>query len=369
MKAIAVFPKEKRVALIDYPEPVIESATQVKLKIIDVGICGTDREICEFKYGTPPEGSDFLILGHESFGQVIEVGSAVTDLKVGDFVVTMVRRPCPHKYCMACQAGRQDFCYTGDFKERGINGIHGFMTEYVVDDQKYMLRVPANLRDIGILTEPLTIAEKAVREIYTIQKRLPWGGDNMSKYHALIIGAGPVGLLAALVCVVRGFDTTVYSLEPETSARAKIATILGANYVSAKSNNITQLGKSISGNIDVIFDGSGASKLSFEMFPLLGYNGIFVWTGIPGRKESIDINAGTIMRDIVLKNQGIVGSVNAGREDFQGAIQNLNVLSDKLGLLPSALIKRYSVEQYAELLLQPPAADVFKSVIRFAEPK
>ncbi|OGT35701.1 MAG: hypothetical protein A3F11_06350 [Gammaproteobacteria bacterium RIFCSPHIGHO2_12_FULL_37_14] len=367
MKAIAVFPNEKKVKLIDVPEPKIESPTQVKLKILDVGICGTDREICEFKYGAPPEGSDFLILGHESLGQVIEIGSGVTDLKVGDLVVTMVRRPCPHKYCMACQAGRQDFCYTGDFKERGINGIHGFMTEYVVDDQKYMLHVPANLKDIGILTEPLTIAEKAVREIYTIQKRLPWGGADMDKYHAIVIGAGPVGLLAALVCVIRGFDVTVYSLESENTSRAKIATILGAHYVSAQTSDITQLGKSISGNIDVIFDGSGASKLSFEMFPLLGYNGVFVWTGIPGRKESIDINAGTIMRDIVLKNQDIVGSVNAGHEDFQGAIQHLNTLSAKMNLLPPGLIKRYSVEQYAELLLKPPAPDIFKSVISFAK--
>jgi len=375
MKAIAVFPKEKRVALIDHPEPKIESPTQIKLKILDVGICGTDREICEFKYGAPPPGCDYLILGHESLGEIIELGSAVSDFKIGDLVVTMVRRPCGHKDCMACQAGRQDFCYTGDFKERGINGLHGFMAEYVVDDQKYMLRVPANLRDIGVLTEPLTIAEKAVREIYCIQKRLPWGNvDSKSthlagKYRALIIGAGPVGLLAALVCFICGFDVTVYSLELETTSRAKIATALGANYVSAKLNDITELGKHISGNLDVIFDGSGASKLSFEMFPLLGYNGVFVWTGIPGRKESIDINAGTIMRDIVLKNQSIVGSVNAGYEDFKGAIKNLNELSDKLNLMPAALIKRYPVEQYSELLLQPPAPDTFKSVICFSESK
>lgn len=367
MKTIAVFPNEKKVKLIDFPDPKIESPTQVKLKIVDVGVCGTDREICEFKYGTPPIDSDFLTLGHESLGQVIEIGSGVTDLKVGDWVVTMVRRPCPHKYCMACQAGRQDFCYTGDFKERGIHGLHGFMTEYVVDDQKYMLPVPANLKDIGILTEPLTIAEKVVHEIYTIQKRLPWGGSDMAKYNAIIIGAGPVGLLAALVCMIRGFDVTVYSLESDNTSRAKIATSLGAHYVSAQTHDIAQLGKSISGNIDVIFDSSGASKLLFEMFPLLGYNGVFVWTGIPGRKESIDINAGTIMRDMVLKNQCIVGSVNAGHEDFQSAIQHLSTLSSKMNLLPSSLIKRYSVEQYAELLLQPPAPDTFKSVISFTK--
>jgi glucose 1-dehydrogenase len=365
MKAIAVFPRQKKVELIDFPEPKIEADTQIKLKILDVGICGTDREICQFKYGTPPSGSDFLILGHESLGEVVEVGSGVTDLKIGDMVVTMVRRPCPHLYCQACQAGRQDFCYTGDFKERGINGLHGFMTEYIVDDQKYMLRVPANLRDIGVLTEPLTIAEKGVDAIYTIQKRLPWGGKHIATYNALVIGAGPVGLLAAHVCVTHGFNVLVYSLESATTSRAKIATTLGATYVSAQTYDLEQLRTVIPGNLDVIFDGSGASKLSFDIFPLLGYNGVFVWTGIPGRKEPIDINAGTIMRNIVLKNQSVVGSVNAGRDNFQSAIQHLEKLADKARLLPFPLIQRYAVEQYAELLLKPPAPDIFKSVIHF----
>lgn len=367
MKAVAVFPKEKRVALINVPEPNIESATQVKLKIIDVGVCGTDREICEFKYGTPPDDADFLILGHESLGQVVEVGSAVTDLKVGDLVVTMVRRPCPHNHCLSCPPGRQDYCYTGDFKERGINRLHGFMMEYIVDDQQYMLPVPAQLGDIGVLTEPLTIAEKGMNQVYTIQQRLPWNGGNIAKHNALVIGAGPVGLLAALVCMIRGLNVTVYSLEPENSSRAKIAMSLGAKYFSAQSANVAQLGKLIPGNIDVIFDGSGASKLSFELFSLLGYNGVFVWTGIPGRKESIDINAGTIMRDIVLKNQSVVGSVNAGRADFQSAIKNLSDLSDKTHALSFPLIKRYPVEQYAALLLHPPTPDIFKSVIHFAD--
>lgn len=366
MKAIAVFPRQRKVELIDFPEPKIETDAQVKLKILDVGICGTDREICEFKYGTPPAGSDFLILGHESLGEVVEVGSGVTDLKIGDLVVTMVRRPCPHLYCVACQAGRQDFCYTGDFKERGINGLHGFMTEFVVDDQKYMLRVPANLRNIGVLTEPLTIAEKGVEAIHAIQKRLPWGDKHMPKYNALIIGAGPVGLLAAQACMIRGFNVTVYSLESNTTSRAKIATTLGATYLSAQAYDIEQLKTMIPGNLDVVFDGSGATKLSFDIFSLLGYNGVFVWTGIPGRKELIDINAGTLMRDIVLKNQVVVGSVNAGRENFKHAIQHLETLSDKARLLPFPFIQRYDVEQYAELLLQPPAPDILKSAIHFA---
>src|SRR5438045_2042820 len=108
MKAIAVLSKKREVALIDQPVPNIESPTQVKLRMLEAGVCGTDREICAFEYGTPPAGSDALVIGHESLGEVVEVGSAVDRVRVGDLVVPMVRRPCPHDDCAACQAGRQD---------------------------------------------------------------------------------------------------------------------------------------------------------------------------------------------------------------------------------------------------------------------
>ena len=300
---------------------------------------------------------------------MIEIGTAVTSLKKGDFVVTMVRRPCHHLSCIACQSEQQDFCYTGEFKERGINGLHGFMAEYVVDDEKYMVRVPPQLKDIAILTEPLTIAEKAVREIYTIQERLPWLKNVKTGkpyvHRSLVIGAGPVGLLAALVFSRYEFKTYVYSLELPTDSRAKIAVMLGADYISAKKDTIDQLSNYIVGNLDVIFDGSGASKLAFDLTKLLGYNGIFVWAGIPGHKESIDLHAGTLMRNIVLKNQSIVGSVNASRVDFQSAVQHLEALSQKLQSMNLKLVTRFSPECYEDLLLKPPAVDVFKAVIHF----
>ena len=120
MKAIAVDPKARTVKLVDHPEPRIARPTDVKVRILDVGVCGTDREICAFEYGTPPAGQDYLVIGHEAVGEVVEVGSKVTRVKIGDLVVPMVRRPCLVEGCMACRADRQDFCYTGEFIERGI---------------------------------------------------------------------------------------------------------------------------------------------------------------------------------------------------------------------------------------------------------
>lgn len=120
MEAIAVTPQKRKVEIINQSEPTILSPTDVKLRMLEAGVCGTDKEICAFEYGIPPSGSEQLVIGHESLGEVVEVGLKVTRVTVGDLVVPMVRRPCPHDYCVACRSGRQDFCFTGDFQERGI---------------------------------------------------------------------------------------------------------------------------------------------------------------------------------------------------------------------------------------------------------
>src|SRR5277367_6213955 len=160
MKALAVFPAERRYDVIDHPEPQIGSPTEVKLRMLDIGICGTDKEIVSFQYGTPPDGSPYLVIGHESLAEVVEVGAQVTRVKPGDLAVPTVRRPCDVPGCIACRAGRQDFCYTGQYTERGIQRRHGYMTEFVVEEECYLNPAPRTLRDVGVLVEPLTIAEK-----------------------------------------------------------------------------------------------------------------------------------------------------------------------------------------------------------------
>jgi threonine dehydrogenase-like Zn-dependent dehydrogenase len=214
-----VFPARHELKLIEVDEPKIQSATDAKIRILEVGICGTDREICTFEYGTPPNGVDYLVLGHESLGEVVEIGSDLTGIAPGDLVVTSVRRPCLHEDCPACISARADFCYTGDFAERGIKQAHGFMTEFVIDDYRNMNLVPAALRDSAVLVEPLTIAEKALRQIWSVQERLPWACPHATKsglghcHTALVLGAGPVGLLGTMALVKQGFDTFVYSRE------------------------------------------------------------------------------------------------------------------------------------------------------------
>ncbi|MGD0769210.1 MAG: glucose 1-dehydrogenase [Tepidisphaeraceae bacterium] len=328
MKAVAVFPSSKQVKIIDHPEPSISSPTDVKLRMIDVGICGTDKEIVSFQYGTPPQGSDYLVIGHESLGEVVQTGPGVKTLKKGDLVVMMVRRPCDHPQCVACRAGRQDFCYTGDFTERGIKGRHGFMTEYVVDDEKYMNPVPGDLRGVAVLVEPLTIAQKAIEQLWQVQSRLPWAcpaepGKPAGYCHkAVVLGAGPVGLLGAMALVVQGFQTYVYSRTPPPNPRADLCSAIGAQYISSDETSVDEMAK-IVGGIDVVYEAVGASSLAFDVMRVLGTNGVFIFTGVPGRKAPIEVDTDLLMRDFVLKNQVIYGTVNAGKQAFLDAIGDL----------------------------------------------
>jgi threonine dehydrogenase-like Zn-dependent dehydrogenase len=365
MKAIAVVPGTREVRLIQQEVPSVAVPTHVKLRMLDVGVCGTDREICAFQYGTPPDGSEHLVIGHESLGEVVEVGAAVTRLQAGDLVVPMVRRPCAHDDCAACRAGRQDFCFTGDFSERGIKNLHGFMTEFVVDDERYMHVVPRTLRDVAVLVEPLTIAEKALIEVNQVQQRLPWDCQQQKICHrAVVIGAGPVGLLGAMALVARGFDTSVYSRELAPNPKADLVASIGAHYFSAQDTTLEQLAEQV-GNIDLVYEATGASAIAFQMMKVLGTNGIFVFTGVPGRKAAIEVETDVIMRNLVLKNQVVFGTVNAGVEAFQAAIRDVALFQERWPSAVRALITgRYPVEAHRDLLVGP--AQGIKNVLTFA---
>jgi glucose 1-dehydrogenase len=351
MKAVAVFPGKHEVRVIDHREPRIVSPTQAKMKMLEVGVCGTDREIISFEYGTPPDGYDYLILGHESFAEVVETGSQVTKVKPGDLVVMTVRRPCPHPNCIACREGRQDFCFTGDFTERGIKQQHGYMTEFVIEEECYLNAVPPELRDVGVLTEPLTIAEKSLEQLWLIQKRLPWacpvepGQPSGHCHRAVVLGAGPVGLLGAMALRIAGFEVTVYSLSRTHEENNPIVSAIGARYVAAETHSVDELAKAV-GDIDVVYEAVGASGVAFDVIQHLGPNGVFIFTGVPGRKGPMQVDTDYIMKDVVLKNQVILGSVNAPPHSFQAAIRDLGIFVQKWpDAIRSLITARYSIEQ------------------------
>ena len=356
MKAIGVFPALRKVEVIDHPEPAIVSPTQAKMRVLDVGVCGTDREIISFQYGTPPAGDEYLVLGHESLSQVVEVGAQVTRVKPGDLVVMTVRRPCHHPECTACRAGRQDYCYTGDFTERGIKQQHGYMTELVVEEESYLAVVPAELRDVGVLVEPLTIAEKSLEQLKMVQQRLPWGCAGAPNVidghpcHAVVLGAGPVGLLGAMALRVSGFEVTIYSRSNTGAQKNEIADAIGAHYVAAETTSVEDLAKTV-GAIDVVYEALGASAVAFEVIKYLGPNGVFIFTGVPGRKGPIEVDTDYIMKDVVLNNQVILGTVNAPPHCFEQAIHHLGEFMQRWpDAVRSLITARFPLERALEPL-------------------
>jgi threonine dehydrogenase-like Zn-dependent dehydrogenase len=368
MKAVAVFPSTRELKLIEHEEPRITRPTEVKLRVLDVGVCGTDKEICTFEYGTPPPGSEYLIIGHESLGQVVEIGPEVRAVQVGDLVVTMVRRPCPHPDCRPCRFGRPDFCRTGDFTERGIKGLHGFMAEYVVDEAQYMIVVPHPLRDVGVLVEPSTIIVKALFQSRKIVERLPWIEPHHTiaevdrQLTALVLGAGAVGLLGAMVLRAVGFAVNVYDRAPAPNPKSALVEAIGAHYDYERDTS-DEFARLV-GAVDFVYEAVGASQLAFRAMQVLGPNSVFVLTGVPALGAASHVDTDTIMRNAVLKNQVILGTVNAGKDAFESAVSALGTFMERWPDATRALITaRYPLDAYHDLLLGRPGG--IKNVLSF----
>jgi glucose 1-dehydrogenase len=354
MKAVAVWPDRRRSDVVELSEPALGSDTSVRLRMLDVGVCGTDSEICRFDYGgTPPVGEDHLVVGHEGLGRVEQTGPGVARLAPGDLVVPMVRRPCDRRECRACRSGHQDFCETGAYTERGIVGAHGFLAELVVEHEPYLVRLAPELRWVGVLTEPLTIAEKALRQFLEVRRRLPWLGEAdadvlLHGRSGLVLGAGPVGLLGCMLLRLRGLAVTVYSRGGSGDPRAALVRRLGANYLSSTELPASELASRL-GSIDLVYEAAGASQLAFDVLPQLGANGVFVFTGVPGRKHRIEVPGDAIMRTLVLRNQAVVGTVNAGRIDFESAARDLLGIRERWpGALEALITGRYPMGQFCE---------------------
>lgn len=355
MKSVAVFPDQEKTELVEHPEPVLTSPDQIKLRILEIGVCGTDREIAHFQYGTPPAESEHLVLGHEALAEVVEVGSAVEEFQEGDLAVPLVRHPCPHEPCIPCRSGYPDFCSTGDFTERGIRQEHGFMTEYIVEEPAYVVKLPPELREVGVLIEPLTVAEKAIAQWRQTLRRLPWiesdedTADAGSQARTLVLGAGPVGLLAAMRLRLDGIAVSVYSLEDAESRQARIVEDVGGTYFSAQSQSLAEL-PSMLGGFDLIVEATGVPKLLFEAAQLLAANGELIVTGVAGLNGAIEIGGSRFMQNLVLRNQLLFGSVNAARKDHVAAVGSLQSLLARWPAVKALITGYYRLEEYEDLL-------------------
>jgi threonine dehydrogenase-like Zn-dependent dehydrogenase len=319
MKAVAVRPgKPNSVHLTNLPKPRVEDVPGgrgVLVKVLKVGVDATDREINEAKYGNAPPGYDFLVLGHESFGIVEEVGPNVTHVRPGDYVTATVRRPGSSIYD---QIGTCDMTSEETYYERGINLLHGFLTEHYVDDAEYIVKMPVGLKHLHVLIEPMSCAAKAVHQAYEVQRRMKvWRPKT-----AYVMGAGQIGLLSTLVLRLRGLHVYTLARTPAPTLNSEIVTALGATYVSTRERSMQELAREV-GKADIIIDATGSSAISFGSMEVLGLNGVLVWTGITGGQEKVTVPGDKINLEWVLGNKLLLGSVNANREHFEMGIKDL----------------------------------------------
>ena len=349
MKAIAVMPgKPDTVHLREVPKPHlngVDNGRGVLVKVLRVGVDGTDKEINAADYGAAPEGDDFLILGHESFGQVEAVGPNVTELKPGDYVVATVRRPGSSIYD---QIGTNDMTTDDTYYERGINLRHGFLAEYYVDDADFVVKVPQGLKKVGVLLEPTTVVEKGIAQAYEIQRRLRvWRPRK-----AAVMGAGTIGLLATLVLRLRGLEVTTFGLTPKPYLNSDLIEALGARYQSTRELSILEGAKKF-GPFDLIFEATGVSPVVFESMQVLGKNGVLVLSSVTGGDRKLcQVPADMINLHFVLGNKVMVGTVNANREYFELGVRDMaHAEAEFPGWLERLLTHPVKgLENYSELL-------------------
>ena len=320
MKAIAVIPgKPNSVHLRDVPKPSVADVPNgrgVLVKILRVGVDGTDKEINAAEYGAAPNGNGYLILGHESFGRVEAVGPSVTEFRPGDFVAATVRRPGSSLYDAI---GTYDMTTDATYFERGINLRHGFLTEYIVDEPEYLVRVPEGLKNAGVLMEPTSVVEKAIEQAYRIQQRLRvW-----RPRRAAVLGASTLGLLATLVLRLRGLEVTTLARTKPPFRNAELIEEIGARYVSTQNLPLKQASERY-GPFDLILEGTGVSSLVFEAMEVLANNGVLAMVSVTGGDRKIEIPADKINLGFVLGNKVAFGSVNANREYFEIGAKDLS---------------------------------------------
>ena len=329
MKALALDFQSRSLLESVIAEPQIQSPNDVLFRVEECGVCGTDRELAMFRFGKPPAGEHQLVLGHEAIGQVLETGSAVNGLARGDWVAPMVRRSCAPA-CACCARGRRDLCVSGGFRERGIFGAHGYFCDFAVDDASDLLPVPACLAGVAVLIEPMSVVEKAVETVLRANQNEP--------RTALVVGAGPVGVLAAMLLQHRGLDVTVYSLEEEAHPRARLVRDAGPRY----RRSLASL------TFDVIIEACGSAAAAFAAIEALGPCGAMVVLGAQNALGEMPF------LKMILNNQTLLGSVNASAAHFAAAIADLQRLERPL---LARLIERRGLRDARHTILSPAGAE------------
>ncbi|HXQ19606.1 MAG TPA: glucose 1-dehydrogenase [Acidimicrobiales bacterium] len=347
MKALTVVPLQQgTAALSDVDEPPAADGP-VLVETVAVGICGTDAEILSGAYGWAPPGRERLVLGHESLGRVLEApaGAAVA---VGDLVVGIVRHPDPVP-CTNCAVGEWDFCRNGQYTEHGIKEHDGFLSERYRIGVDFAVKLDPSLGLLGVLLEPTSVVAKAWEQVERIASRAHW-----EPARAVVTGAGPVGLLAALLGVQRGLEVHVID-QMTTGVKPDLVSALGAHYHTGPISEACA-------EPDVILECTGVGALVFDAMAHIGPGGVVCLTGVSSGGHALGVDAGALNRSMVLENEAVVGSVNANRRHYQAGADAL-AKADRTWL-ERLISRRVPLERWSEALERSP--DDVKVVVEVA---
>ena len=304
MLALVTQPGQPHTARVEDMPAAEPREGEVLVRTLEVGVCGTDREISEGHFGVAPENASLLVLGHEALAVVERDGYGFTR---GQLVTATVRRSCGH--CLACAEESPDSCLTGDYSERGITRLNGYACELVAEDAEQLVAMPNSLGRTGVLAEPTSICERALRHARTIGGRQPWQLER-----ALVIGAGAIGLVMTYLLRLADVEVWTASLEPESD----LVEQSGARYVSTQDTDLAELGK-----FDLVIEAAGNAQLMLQTLGLLRRSGVACLLGIDPREQTIELDGRVLGLDTILENRVLFGSVNAQRQDWLAAVADL----------------------------------------------
>lgn len=313
MRALVTTPgRAGSTGVAEVPDPRPDDG-QVLVRTLEVGVCGTDREISAGHFGAAPDPAKPLVLGHELLGTVERDGHGFAR---GDLVSATVRRSCGR--CRACAEGAPDACFTGAYRERGIERLDGYASELVVESPEHLVAVPASLGRLGVLAEPSAVCSRGIRHARAIGERQPWDPGR-----ALVLGTGAIGMLCTAFLRLDGFDVWTASRSPRTHSKAQLAEALGATYVSTADTPTADLAEEVRG-FDVVMEATGDAQVMLDALALLARNGVACLLGIDGRPRQVSLDGRVIGVDAVLENRSMFGSVNANRVDWLNAVEQLD---------------------------------------------
>jgi glucose 1-dehydrogenase len=299
-------------------EPVADPERRpggVLIRTLEVGVCGTDREIDAGEYGTAPPGESELILGHELLGEVAEDGGG---FMAGDLVTATVRRSCGR--CGACADGAPDACDTGVYTERGIMALQGFASELVVEDAENVVAVPPALGRHGVLAEPGSICARAIRHTTAIGNRQPW-----QPARALVLGAGAIGMLATYMLRLEGHEVWTAARSDPSSEKGQLVQASGARYLSTAQTSLGAA-REEAGGFDIVIEAAGKAEIMIEAMAALRRNGVACLLGLDAHAHQVELEGTLLGRDFVLENRVVFGSVNAHRTDWVAAVEALEAM-------------------------------------------